>query len=117
MQEKVPRCRKRLSRAAAAVPSVTFISCLLDELVYRFRRCWFAGAEHPDTALLPDSSLASHRAKFDLVALRLDFKSVSRLDVQFLANGFGQDDAASFVNRKCGCHDGIVPYHLPFIMV
>jgi hypothetical protein len=67
-----------------------------------------ARRKDPDAALFPQGRVAAERAQGDLFAGSFRDEGVAGLELQFVAEGFGENDAAGLVERELGSHNAIL---------
>jgi hypothetical protein len=114
--DRVTRARTRIfNETIAQVRQVAFLADLAQQIVSGGGRQRFSGVQHPDAMLILERPHATGRAQHDLLTAAFQFQRVARFQLQFLAQRFGDDDAACFVHNEAGIHIGIIIWVHPLI--
>ncbi len=69
----------------------------------------------PDAEFLLEHDVLADGTQSDALAFRFQMEGVAGTELQAVAKGLGQDDAAGFIEGKLGSHNGIMVWEKPVV--
>src|SRR6266436_7648683 len=69
----------------------------------------------PDAEFLLEHDVLADRTQSDALAFRFQVEGVAGSELQAVAKGLGQNDAAGFIEGELGGHNGIMEWEKPIV--